>query len=263
MSSQVLLSVLLNVLVVFAYKAPPGPIDAAVQSHYHLEVRHVHTRNDPIPVQRVDIESSQVPLVLHFRSHSSKLKVLHTHVNAVGETKRTNSEDEPIVHIHRVHKPVLNQLKEVVLPYTKKVQIVQPVQETVDRIVAKGKTGGTPQGKAKHPKGTTPPYKPSLYSSPIHSDDHHLSLNYIDSFPPYPRTSTRHLPEQYGGSPGGGNSIEFNDADFVPKEVGGNVGYIDGMSEPSNTKVTKRFGLETPQADAYPWETFPQHFPSH
>lgn len=77
-------------------------IQAAINTMYNLEVRKISTKNQPIPVQTVNIESNQIPLIIHFKSQSSKLKVMQSHQGGVGETQRSVSEDEPDILIHEV-----------------------------------------------------------------------------------------------------------------------------------------------------------------
>ena len=42
-------------------------IQAAVNTMYNLEVRKIATRNEPIPTQKVEIESNSIPLLIHFK----------------------------------------------------------------------------------------------------------------------------------------------------------------------------------------------------
>ena len=112
-----------------SYAKSSGPISAAIKSHYNLEVRNVQLENEPIPEPKIDIESRQIPMILHFKTQSSKLKIMQTHIGNPGETKRTKSEDEPSVLIHEVRKPVFQQVREIIVPYRKTVQEVKPVQE--------------------------------------------------------------------------------------------------------------------------------------
>jgi len=79
-----------------------GSIQAAVNTMYNLEVRKIATKSEPIPTQKVEIESNNIPLLIHFKSQSSKLKVIQSHKGGVGETQKSMSEDEPDILIHEV-----------------------------------------------------------------------------------------------------------------------------------------------------------------
>ncbi len=52
--------------------------------------------------QIIEVEGGALPLELHFKSSSSRIKVKQTHESAgAGETEQTSSEEEP----HRLVRP--------------------------------------------------------------------------------------------------------------------------------------------------------------
>jgi hypothetical protein len=57
---------------------------------------------------------------------------------AKGQVERTQSEEEPHKVMHEVLRPVIQEVREVITPYRRVVQEIQPVVETVNTIIAKG-----------------------------------------------------------------------------------------------------------------------------
>ena len=121
------------------YAHSGGPITAAVQSRHSIEVRPVPTQNEPIQPQIIEVDSGDLPIILHFNSRSSRLMVKQTHTPAgPGEVQSTSSEDEPHRLVHEVLKPVIQEVREVITPYRRVIQEVRPVVEEIQTIVAKG-----------------------------------------------------------------------------------------------------------------------------
>ena len=73
-----------------------------------------------------------------FRSASSQLNVQQAHQGAAGSVQESASEDETHILRHSVVKPVLQQIREVVTPFRRITQEIQPVREEINTIVARG-----------------------------------------------------------------------------------------------------------------------------
>jgi len=104
-----------------ASKTPAGAISAAVNTAYNLNVRNVETQHKTIKPQKIDIESNNIPLVLHFKSQSSRLKIMQSHKGSEGEMHKSLSEDEPDILLHTVRKPVIQEIREIITPFRKTV----------------------------------------------------------------------------------------------------------------------------------------------
>ncbi|KAF7492361.1 hypothetical protein SSS_03893 [Sarcoptes scabiei] len=112
-------------------------IDAAIQSKHYIDTYPVDTDKDTkTPV--VDINSGPLSLKIRFNSHSSNIIPIQNHFGSHGKVKKSKSIDQPDILIHSVKKPVIQEIKEVITPYRKRIQQVKPVKEKLETIVATG-----------------------------------------------------------------------------------------------------------------------------
>lgn len=116
------------------------PVSAAVhQVGRTVEYRPVPYNDEPAVPQVVEVEPSDIPIRIHFKSKSSTVQLSQEHIpGAPGTVQHTSSQDEPSKVIHEVVKPVIQELREVIQPYRQVLQEVQPVVESVHTTVAKG-----------------------------------------------------------------------------------------------------------------------------
>lgn len=56
-----------------------GPITAAVETHRSVEVKPVQMTNEPHEPQVIEVPSDDTPVVVHFKSQSSRVLVQQTH----------------------------------------------------------------------------------------------------------------------------------------------------------------------------------------
>ncbi|OTF81328.1 DFP2-like protein [Euroglyphus maynei] len=114
-------------------------IQAAVQTKHTVEMKPVDIPYEDIEPQVIEVEGGALPLEIHFKSSSSRIRVHQTHEAAgAGEVEQTSSEEEPHRLIHEVKKPIIQEVREIITPYRKVVQEIQPVMEEIHTIVAKG-----------------------------------------------------------------------------------------------------------------------------
>jgi len=73
-----------------------------------------------------------------FKSASSQLNVQQAPQGAAGSAQESASEDEAHVLKHSVTKPIIQEVKEVITPFRRIHQEVQPVQESINTVVARG-----------------------------------------------------------------------------------------------------------------------------
>lgn len=139
---------------------------------YTAKEMQVTFETPPMPPQIINIDTGKVPLVFHFRTESSPLSVKQTH-NSMDppQVEETKSLDEPHFVKHRVIKPIVQEIHEIILPFRKIIQEIKPVQEEVKTIVArasaKGQVSVQGDSKGKH--------SPAYQSSGNHVDrDAHL-----------------------------------------------------------------------------------------
>ena len=57
----------------------PGPVTAALESHRTVEVKPVQTMNEPYEPQVIEVPSEDTPVMVHFKSQSSRVLVQQTH----------------------------------------------------------------------------------------------------------------------------------------------------------------------------------------
>ena len=139
MSNERIKSVQQNSIHKFTGGYTGGVIPAAIQTRRNVEVRPVQLDSDPIKAAVVLVEAGVIPLTILFRSSSSALTVMQEHnPGQPGEQQHTKSEDEPHRLLHEVTKPIIQEVREVITPYRRVVQEIQPVQEDVHTIVARG-----------------------------------------------------------------------------------------------------------------------------
>lgn len=86
----------------------------------------------------VDINSGPLPLTIRFNSQSSHINAIQKHFGSVGQVQKSNAVDEPDMLIQNIKKPVIQEVREVISPYRQRTQEVQPVQEKIETIIAKG-----------------------------------------------------------------------------------------------------------------------------
>ncbi|XP_054160845.1 keratin, type II cytoskeletal 1-like [Oppia nitens] len=114
-----------------------GIIQAAIHTRHQIDFKDVPSSGAVNPAT-IEVGSSSVPLNILFRSSSSNLNVQQDHQGGGGDTQRSQSEDEPHRLIHEVSKPIIQEVREVITPFRKIVQEIQPVQEEIQTIVARG-----------------------------------------------------------------------------------------------------------------------------
>jgi hypothetical protein len=132
-----------------------GTIEAAINSKRRLEVIPVPTQNENAAPTYVDVPGGQLPVYLNFKSQSSPVYVKQQHYGQPGSFQKSNSYDEPHKLVQDVTIPVIQEVREVVAPYRKVVQIIKPVNEDKITLVSKGisKYGGGGGGGGGHGGG--------------------------------------------------------------------------------------------------------------
>ena len=112
-------------------------VPAAVISHHKVHHYDVPSVGHIIPTT-IDVPANILPVNFIFRSASSLVNVAHKHEGAKGSYKETYSQDEPHVLKHTVTKPIIQEVKEIISPFRRIVQKVEPVREEIQTLVARG-----------------------------------------------------------------------------------------------------------------------------
>lgn len=116
-----------------------GPVSAAIQTIRTQHVVDIPTPQDVIQPSTLVIEPNVMPVNIEFRSQSSPVNVNQVHIpGRPGIVERTNSEEEPDRLIHEVVKPVVQEVRETIVPFRRITQEILPVQEEVHSLVARG-----------------------------------------------------------------------------------------------------------------------------
>lgn len=119
-------------------------IQAAVQTKHTFETRPVDIPFEDLEPQIIEVEGGALPLEIHFKSASSRIRVHQTHqAGGAGEVEQTSSEEEPHRLVHEVKKPIIQEVREIITPFRKVIQEIQPVVEEIHTIVAKGQARRT------------------------------------------------------------------------------------------------------------------------
>jgi len=127
-------------------------VPAAVISHHKIKHYDVHSSGHIYPTT-IDVPANVIPVNFVFRSASSLVNVQHKHEGAHGSYKQTHSQDEPHVLKHTVTKPIIQEVKEIISPFRKIVQTVEPVHEEIKTYVARGVHHGGHYGGGYGGKG--------------------------------------------------------------------------------------------------------------
>src|SRR5690606_24489884 len=105
-------------------------VPAAIISQH--DVSHIPVPNiGYIRPTTIDVPANIVPVNFIFRSASSVINVAHKHEGAQGSFRESHSRDDPHVLVHKVEKPIIQEVHEVISPYRKITQTIEPVQEQV------------------------------------------------------------------------------------------------------------------------------------
>jgi len=115
-------------------------VPAAIQQISRtVEYRPFAAQEQPIQAQVVEVEPSDNPVHLHFKTRSSTLSVSQSHEAAqAGEVQSSQAQDEPQRLITEVQKPVIQEVREVISPFRQVTQEINPVVESLHTIVTKG-----------------------------------------------------------------------------------------------------------------------------
>ncbi|KAH7641139.1 dfp2-like protein 6 [Dermatophagoides farinae] len=127
-------------------KEEPG-IEAAFTSKHAIETYSVPTSAEhKTPV--VDINSVPLSLKIRFNSHSSNIVAVQNHFGSHGQVKKSNSIDQPDILIHNIKKPIIQEIRESITPYRKRIQEVKPVHEKIETVIATRHRSGYGHGYA-------------------------------------------------------------------------------------------------------------------
>ena len=126
-------------------------VQAAVHSKHSIRYVNVDIPNEEREPQIIEVDANPIPIIMHFKSASSRIRVKQSHSNSgSNHVQETKSEDDATRLIHTVTKPVIQEVREIVTPYRRIIQEIQPVREEVQTIVAK-KSDRTEHGYEERP----------------------------------------------------------------------------------------------------------------
>lgn len=113
-------------------------IMAAVKTKHSFEYRPIEVEhNDLIEPRVIEVEAKSIPLEIHFKSTSSRVKLVQSHSprGELNQVQKSSTQEEPQRLFHTVHKPIIQEVREIISPYRKIVQEIQPVMEEVRTVV--------------------------------------------------------------------------------------------------------------------------------
>lgn len=134
-------------------------VSAAIQQLGRtVEYRPLAYQEAPIQAQVIEIEPSDNPVHLHFKTRSSTLSLSQSHSPAVPQQYETKKEvDEPQRLAIEVQRPAIQEVREIISPYRQLEQQINPVQESLHTVVTKG--------EGQRAQYSAPSYGGSQYSS--------------------------------------------------------------------------------------------------
>lgn len=132
------------------YGDPDSAVPAAVVTRHRIHYYEVPTVSNTKPTT-IEVGVRPLPINILLRSSSSQLNIEQLHEGGQGSFQETKSEDPPHILKHTVTKPVIQEIYELITPYRKIRQELQPVQEIIDTIIAKQNKITTNQYESERP----------------------------------------------------------------------------------------------------------------
>ncbi|KAH7644011.1 uncharacterized protein LOC124494240 [Dermatophagoides farinae] len=114
-----------------------------------------------IPMERtepyiIEVGANSLPLVMQFKSASSRLQIEQNHAGSgLDRMVETTSEDQPKHLRHKVVKPIIQEVREIIKPYRRIIQEIQPVTEDIKTIIAQKQDSRAPTTKHDEQGGFT------------------------------------------------------------------------------------------------------------
>ena len=106
-------------------------VDAAVNSKHSINTFAIKTVADHQKTPVININSGPLPLQIRFTSHSSNIEALQTYIGSPGKVKKSSSVDHPDILLFQIKRPIIQELREIVTPYRKRIQEIKPTNEKV------------------------------------------------------------------------------------------------------------------------------------
>lgn len=129
--------------------AASGPITAAIQTQRTVEVVDVPSTSQGAETQTVVIGPNVQPINLEFQTQASPLTATQSHLpTAPQQTQHSSYEEQPDVLRQDIVKPVIQDVRETVVPFRRITQEVRPVQESMHQILPRGQERGYVQASA-------------------------------------------------------------------------------------------------------------------
>lgn len=132
----------------------PKHIKAAVVTRYSMEYRPVNPNLLVMPgvpdedeeegingfpqARIIEVAPRERPLQIHFKSPSNKIKVIQIPIKREQKLEPIieHTEDEPRKFFHQIKKPIIQEVHEIIMPYRKVIQEIQPVVEQIHTVVS-------------------------------------------------------------------------------------------------------------------------------
>lgn len=129
-----------------------GVVSAAVQSRRSVQYYDVPSSQQAAAPLAIEVNSQASPLTFLFKSQSSPIQIQSQHQSSPGSYQETSSQDEPHVAVHTVTRPVIQELREIITPFRRVRQEIQPVQEDIQTFVSRD-AGGQSYGGQQQSTG--------------------------------------------------------------------------------------------------------------
>lgn len=109
-------------------------------SNHHIKQYDVPSSGYIQPTT-IDVPANYIPVNFVFRSASSLINVAQKHESAPGSFHESHSQDDAHRLVHTVTKPIVQEVREIISPFRRVTQTVEPVREEVQTIVARNAGG--------------------------------------------------------------------------------------------------------------------------
>ncbi|XP_054167889.1 signal recognition particle subunit SRP54-like [Oppia nitens] len=124
-----------------------GGMPLAVLSQRDIAEIPVQSQGGPIEPTVLDIQPVDLPVQMNWMSQSSTLDIAQRHFSRPGSVQQDQVMDEPHRMIQQVLRPIVQDVREIIVPARNVIQQILPVQENVQTVLARGQ-GGRGSGMA-------------------------------------------------------------------------------------------------------------------
>ncbi|KAH9419985.1 hypothetical protein DERP_001818, partial [Dermatophagoides pteronyssinus] len=118
-----------------------------------VEYKSMPTNYNKVQPQVVEVEPSETALHLHFKTGSSGILLTQSHEKSQSPEVQVEESKEDVARlIHKIEKPIIQEVHEVITPYRQITKEISPVVEAIHTIVSKSEDQRQNYHVMEHPQ---------------------------------------------------------------------------------------------------------------